>query len=107
MLELGKTLKKNHYECGRFIAKSRTVDMLVLFGRHVSYLADGAVENGMKKSKVKMFSDKKKMTDFLNTILSKDDTVLVKGSRSMKIDEVVKDLTESYSVKSHPSTGSG
>ena len=96
MLELGKRSAAIHHSCGRFIAKSGTIDKLVLFGRHAGYTCKGALKGGMKKKDIIEFKDKSGIADFLKEQASEKDVVLVKGSRSMKMEEVVHGLLDSH-----------
>ncbi|MFA5068548.1 MAG: UDP-N-acetylmuramoyl-tripeptide--D-alanyl-D-alanine ligase [Candidatus Omnitrophota bacterium] len=93
MLELGSKADKLHYACGKFIAKSKTADTLILFGRHISNMAKGAFDGGMKRSDIKIFKDKGEITVFLKGRIAKGDSVLIKGSRSMRMEEIVDGLT--------------
>jgi UDP-N-acetylmuramoyl-tripeptide--D-alanyl-D-alanine ligase len=89
MLELGKRSSAIHEACGRFIAKSGTIDKLVLFGQQTAYTCKGALDAGMKKKDIIRLRYKKDIVCFLKKHASENDIVLVKGSRSMKMEEVV------------------
>ncbi|MDD5505058.1 MAG: UDP-N-acetylmuramoyl-tripeptide--D-alanyl-D-alanine ligase [Candidatus Omnitrophica bacterium] len=93
MLELGNRADKLHYACGKFIAKSKAADLLVLFGSHINSMAKGASDGGMKNSDIKIFKDKMEIVDFFRRRITKGDTVLVKGSRSMRMEEIVSGLS--------------
>ena len=98
MLELGKKSSALHSACGRFIARSGAVDRLILFGRYACDTGKGALNGGMKKNNIIEFKDKNKIVSFLKKQIAENDTVLVKGSRSMKMEEVVEELFMAYSV---------
>ena len=98
MLELGKRSSALHNACGRFIAKSGVIDKLILFGRYACNISKGALNGGMKKSNIIEFKDKNKIVFFLKEQIAENDTVLIKGSRSMKMEEVVEKLIASYSA---------
>ena len=55
-------------------------------------IAIGARESGMKDWDALNFKTKKDLIDFALKNLTHDDVVLVKGSRSMKMEEVVEAL---------------
>ena len=49
----------------------------------------GAKESGMKNGNAFHFETKAELIDYVRRNLTKDDAILVKGSRSMKMEEVV------------------
>jgi len=89
MLGLGENSKKFHYNCGTFLAQAKAADFLIVFGDKALFIAKGAADNGMDKDRIKVFTEKKDILTFLRQILTKGDMVLVKGSRSMKMEEIV------------------
>jgi len=89
MLELGKRSSALHNACGRFIAKSGAIDKLILYGRYACDIGRGALDGGMKKTKIIEFKDKKNIVSFLKDQIAENDTVLVKGSRAMRMEKVV------------------
>jgi UDP-N-acetylmuramoyl-tripeptide--D-alanyl-D-alanine ligase len=92
MLELGGHSEKLHYECGKFIAQSGFVDMLILYGENVKSLAKGAADWGMDKNCIVRFDSKNETADFLRSCIRRHDCVLLKGSRSMRLESVIENL---------------
>ena len=88
MLELGKSSDRLHFEAGEFVAE-QGVDILVVFGEEARCLRDGAVSKGMEMEKVFHFGDKTRIADFLRGSTNDNDVILVKGSRGMRMEEVV------------------
>lgn len=90
MLELGDFSKQGHFGVGEYAAKSG-VDVLVTVGAEAREIAEGAlsVNPGMEYY---VCSDNAQACETLERILCAGDTVLVKGSRGMKTDEIVKSL---------------
>ncbi len=88
MLELGDFSKQGHYGVGEFAAKSG-VEILVTVGDEAKEIAEGAlsVNPGMEYH---VCSTNAQAAETLGRILRAGDTVLVKGSRGMKTDEIVK-----------------
>jgi UDP-N-acetylmuramoyl-tripeptide--D-alanyl-D-alanine ligase len=84
MLELGKTGKKEHSEIGKLV-KNLGFENLYTFGEESYNTFKGA--KGLKNNFY--FSDKQTLMDFLGLNVKKDDIILVKGSRAMKMEEVV------------------
>ncbi len=89
MLELGENSDKFHYDCGTLLARMDASDILLVVGGKAGFIAKGAIDSGMDKDNIKVFTDKVDMRTFLKKIVNKDDVVLVKGSRSMKMEEIV------------------
>ena len=92
MKELGKAADECHIEIGREAAACG-FDLLLLYGNMAEKYLDGAISSGMKSDSVRIFFDKDELSAYLKNILVEDDVVLVKGSRSMKMEDVVKNIT--------------
>ena len=87
MLELGRGAHRLHYQSGQFLAE-KGIDMLITCGEFSRNTAKGALDHGMGKDRVCSFKDKDDITAFLTSNLKKGDVILVKGSRSMKMEEI-------------------
>lgn len=86
MLELGERSPTEHLEIGKYAA-GKKVDILVCVGEQAKqYMAGYAGE------KCVCLPDAQAALDYLTPILQPGDTLLVKGSRSMKMDEIVSGL---------------
>lgn len=88
MLELGKMSKSLHKTVGEYVADS-DADMLLCFGEYSTYYIDGAVKKGFDKKNCLHFDSREKLSEYLNDNLKSGDSVLFKGSRGMKLEEVV------------------
>ncbi len=88
MLELGKSSKKEHFAMGK-LAKAHKFENLYTYGNDSYYTFKGA--KGIKNNYY--FQDKKTLAEFLNMNIRKGDAVLVKGSRSVKMEEIINQLT--------------
>ena len=82
MKELGRFRKKLHMEIGEY-AKSRGVDILIGFGNLSSHTVSSFGDNGF------FFESKDKLYEFLTSKLVRGDIVLLKGSRSMEMQELI------------------
>ncbi len=91
MKELGDHSAAMHREIGRFAAE-KEFDLLLVWGEMSDSYIEGAAEGGMKREKTLTFGSKEELSDYLNSILTGEDVVLVKGSRSMKMEDVVNSL---------------
>ncbi|MFB3118697.1 MAG: UDP-N-acetylmuramoyl-tripeptide--D-alanyl-D-alanine ligase [Myxococcota bacterium] len=88
MGELGQTAEAAHREVGR-LAASLGIDFLIALGGRAQNIATGAVDSGMDPAHVVVASDHDDASERACGFLRKHDTVLVKGSRSMRMERVV------------------
>lgn len=90
MLELGDFSKQGHYGVGEYAAKAG-VDILITVGTEAREIAEGALSVN-PNLEYYVCSDNVQAVKTLSEVLRAGDTVLVKGSRGMKTDEIVKSL---------------
>ena len=92
VLELGEASEQLHREVGAFLAtlteQGRTTDILVTVGTQAAFIADEAKKQGIKQAVA--FALNAEATEFLKQTLTAGDVVLVKGSRGMHTEEIVK-----------------
>ena len=84
---------REHRECGEYV-KQYGFSLLLLWGEMSGAYRDGAVGAGMNKEAVMIFEQKKELADYLYKNVKDNDVVLVKGSRSTKMEEIVEKLKE-------------
>ncbi len=89
MLELGPTGPDFHYQVGKQIAQS-SVDLLVTVGKGGLEIDRGAQESGFSSKKIEHFKTAEQATDFLIDQIVPGDFLLVKGSRRVAMDQIVK-----------------
>lgn len=94
MLELGNESKNAHYNLGKYCVENN-IDIIITIGNEAKNIALGALDTG-KDAIVKSFNENKDACDYLKSIIKKGDTILVKGSRGMRTDIIVKDLLDCY-----------
>jgi UDP-N-acetylmuramoyl-tripeptide--D-alanyl-D-alanine ligase len=87
MRELGEKSLEYHRQLGRFL-KSSNVPVIALIGQEVRETFDELGEE-----RAKLFQDKGSLIDYITEQVKKGDTVLVKGSRASKMEEIVEALT--------------
>lgn len=92
MFELGKESKTFHFEVGRYGAEN-PVDMMIAVGEAAKDIAAGALSK-MDEKNVLHYDTKELLMKDLGSIISSGDVILVKGSRGMAMDEVVKKIME-------------
>ncbi|MCL2259915.1 MAG: UDP-N-acetylmuramoyl-tripeptide--D-alanyl-D-alanine ligase [Fibromonadales bacterium] len=91
MKELGSHSKEYHREIGSMLP-GLSIDYLVAIGNEAMEYCNGAEAAGLKPGRIKYFEDKKAAVDALKFLIKENDMVLVKASRSMKLEEVCNDL---------------
>jgi len=87
MYELGAEQERAHQEMGELAARLG-INNLVTIGNLAAEIAKGAVRSGMAEEKILICSSNQEALERIPP-LSKGDTVLVKGSRGMKMEEIV------------------
>jgi len=92
MLEMGDWAYKAHIGVGRF-AVQKGIDCIVTVGGNGRNIAEGALEAGASPDKVFSFNSNREAAEFLKVFAGDGDVVLVKGSRGMKMEEIVNRLT--------------
>jgi UDP-N-acetylmuramoyl-tripeptide--D-alanyl-D-alanine ligase len=93
MKELGDFTKACHIECGRAVARNG-FDMLLLWGDCAHYYSEGAESAGFGSKNIILFNTKDELSRYLAKIADQNDVILIKGSRSMKMEDVVNAITE-------------
>jgi len=88
MLELGKFGKKSHKDAGLACNKCG-IDILATYGSLAELAAKEFKKNG---GKTFIFEDKDKLKKFVERALKGKNLILVKGSRSMKMEETIKGI---------------
>ena len=92
MLELGDLAEPAHINLGADITKY-SIDYLVAVGSLSALVTKSAIASGMDKKNTATASEHKCAVAFLKKHIRPGDCLLVKGSRGVKMEEVVKLLT--------------
>ena len=87
MLELGHYEQQGHMKVG--IRAAQVADVLVTVGRLGKIIASAAADTDYNKENIHTFEDTNEAIVFLREFLEKNDVVLVKGSRGMRMDKIV------------------
>lgn len=95
MLELGTFAGRFHHLVGRQAAESG-IDLIVAVGRLAEHVAKGAQEAGMSGKKIKLCAVTKEAREKVAGLIKKGDTILIKGSRAMKMEEIVEELEAQF-----------
>jgi UDP-N-acetylmuramyl pentapeptide synthase len=65
------------------------IDLLVTVGNLAEHIARGAVRGGLPAGAVRSLEDKKQAANYLLRIIKPGDTILLKGSRGTKMEEIL------------------
>ena len=87
MLELGACTAAEHYKVGRIVAEK--ADVLLAYGPESNRMLIGALTGGMPKSKGRAFTDKDALVAVLKQMAKPGDVILFKGSRGMRMEQVL------------------
>lgn len=90
MLELGKYDEQAHRELGIEIAKSN-FEVVVGVGKSVRFLVD-EVNKKSKKTKTYLFSNTESSARKVESLVQRNVSILIKGSRSIGLDKLVAEL---------------
>jgi UDP-N-acetylmuramyl pentapeptide synthase len=90
MLELGKHSVDEHRKVGAHAAQC--ADILMTVGFRARDMAQGALDNGMKDAAILQFERSNLAGEALETMLKEEDCILVKGSQSMRMENIVEEI---------------
>jgi UDP-N-acetylmuramoyl-tripeptide--D-alanyl-D-alanine ligase len=91
MLELGAESENDHRRVGKMVHDLK-IDYLFVIGERSRDIARGAIQAGMSEDKIFHFPKTLEAGIFLQERLKIGDVVLVKGSRGMKMEQIVYEL---------------
>lgn len=92
MLELGEYSEEGHAEVGKKVSK--TADILFTFGSLSKMITENARTSGMNKGKITHFEKIEDLIINLRGMAREHDVILIKGSRSMHMEEIVRGIME-------------
>ncbi|HEY5119228.1 MAG TPA: UDP-N-acetylmuramoyl-tripeptide--D-alanyl-D-alanine ligase [Anaerolineales bacterium] len=87
MLELGEFAETGHRMVGARAVD--VVDLLVVVGEKARWIAEEAHSQGLSSAQIACFGTAADALEFLTNKIGEGDVVLVKGSRALKLDEIV------------------
>ncbi len=93
MLELGAGSERLHRELGQYIA-DMNLDLLLTRGPGGHLIGRGARDRGMPSRRIIDLENNQEAVKFLKKSLRSKDTVLIKGSRGLKMEEIVQGLKD-------------
>ncbi len=92
MLELGSDAERAHFDIGRALISS-SIDHALIYGEFADAVVAGARSMGMTMNHISQFRDMTTLQTMLDCLLTPRDVVLVKGSRGMQMERVVRWLS--------------
>ncbi|WP_420629941.1 UDP-N-acetylmuramoyl-tripeptide--D-alanyl-D-alanine ligase [Candidatus Leptofilum sp.] len=90
MLELGQLEEQAHRQVGRRVAE--VAKLLVTVGQRARWIGQEAIASGLPQDKVVMLDDATTAVSTLEELIEENDTVLVKGSLGMRMDQIINAL---------------
>jgi UDP-N-acetylmuramoyl-tripeptide--D-alanyl-D-alanine ligase len=90
MFELGEYEKVGHEKVG--FRAAEIVDQLITVGEHAKIIASAAREAGLSQNAISPLDEIDQVVALLHTMLREGDVVLVKGSHSLHMDQIVQAL---------------
>src|SRR5262250_1057153 len=89
MRELGRASPELHREAGQFAVKTGKVDWVIGVAGDASQIVEGAVAAGLSRAHTKFFATPQEAAEFLKTLVASGDLLLVKGSRGVRMEQIV------------------
>jgi UDP-N-acetylmuramoyl-tripeptide--D-alanyl-D-alanine ligase len=103
MRELGPSSPKLHCEAGEYAAQTGKVDYLIGVQGDAGQIVEGAVAVGVPRERTKFFATPLEAAEFLTEFVRPHDLLLVKGSRSVKMERIVEALLGRFAPVDAPS----
>ena len=97
MLELGSEAEAYHQHVGTYAAQAK-IDGVIAFGPHADQIAAGAIEAGFARHGIATCREMDAVLAVLDCWLDPNTTVLIKGSRGMKMERIVDWLRQKAGV---------
>ena len=97
MLELGARSSAEHYRVGRLAAL--LADTVYAYGSYSDRVIGGAITGGMDQNECRNFSTHESLAEKLAVVAKPGDVLLFKGSRAMKMENVLKLFLEKTKAK--------
>lgn len=94
MLELGPASASLHREAGRWA--SRRVDWILGVQGNAGEIVRGAIEAGHSADQARFFTDSAEAAEFLDGLVRSGDLVVLKGSRGVRMEQILDRLAESH-----------
>ncbi len=97
MMELGKEASLLHFNAGELVADAG-VKFFVALGKHGQQLIEGAFKGGLAKAQTCLATSHGEMFDMIKANVKEGDTIFLKGSRGMALENVVQAIKDYFGV---------
>lgn len=91
MMEIGDYTEAGHKMIGQKVAELK-IDYLLTIGDRAKFINEGALENNFSKDNIFHFENHQELNNFLIKKINAGDVILIKGSQSMRMERVVKEI---------------
>src|SRR6195256_5779549 len=98
MRELGTASPELHREAGQFAAKTGKIDWIIGVAGDAAQIVESAVAAGLPRERAKFFATPQEAAEFLESFMVSGDLLLVKGSRGVKMEQIVESLIARHSA---------
>src|SRR6266403_1492023 len=98
MRELGTASPELHREAGQFAAKTGKIDWVIGVAGDAAQIVESAVAAGLPRERAKFFATPQEAAEFLESFIVSGDLLLVKGSRGVKMEQIVESLIARHSA---------
>ncbi len=96
MLELGSYAKAEHNRVG--VKTAEHCDVLIALGDHANDISNGAIAAGMHRDNI-FLAGRAETVALLSEVLQKGDTLLVKASRGMHLEDILTEWKDLHKTK--------
>jgi UDP-N-acetylmuramoyl-tripeptide--D-alanyl-D-alanine ligase len=107
MRELGPSSPKLHREAGEHVGKVGKIDFVIGVQGDAEQIVEGAAAAGVPRERTRFFETPSEAAEFLAEFVQSDDLLLVKGSRSVKMEKIVEGLLGRFTPVNAPSSAGG
>jgi UDP-N-acetylmuramoyl-tripeptide--D-alanyl-D-alanine ligase len=91
MLELGDYAKTGHRDVGKACVDA-ALDLLITVGPLSRHIWEGALEKGFPDAEIIEYPDSESAAKAVSVLIKPGDTILIKGSRGMRMERIVRAL---------------
>ena len=99
MRELGRSSERYHREIGQIVANTGKFDLLFCVGPQSKYMAEAAKQTGYPANQIIWIQDSATASNKIPALLQKDDLVLLKASRGIRLEAVASAIFERYAPR--------
>jgi UDP-N-acetylmuramoyl-tripeptide--D-alanyl-D-alanine ligase len=92
MRELGTASPELHRQAGKTAAETGKVDWIIGVAGDAAQIVESAVAAGIPRARTRFFSTPQEAAEFLQDFLVSGDLLLVKGSRGVKMEQIIEAL---------------